>query len=41
MFDTLPDRPPFDDYIARIMQRPAARRAAEKDDALMPEGEGA
>lgn len=41
MFDTLPARPPFDDYIARIVQRPAARRAAEMDDALMPEGEGA
>lgn len=35
-FGTLPKRPNFDAYLARIMSRPAAIRAREIDDALMP-----
>ena len=35
-FGTLPTRPAFDAYLARIMSRPAAIRAREIDDALMP-----
>jgi glutathione S-transferase len=35
-FKTLPDRPTFAAYVARIMQRPAAARARELDDALIP-----
>lgn len=35
-FGTLPSRPNFDAYLARIMGRPAAVRAREIDDALMP-----
>ena len=36
MFDTLEPRPAFEDYLARITARPAAIRANEIDDALMP-----
>ena len=35
-FGTLPRRPAFDAYLERIMSRPAAIRAREIDDALMP-----
>ena len=35
-FGTLPARPGFADYAARITARDAARRASEIDDALMP-----
>jgi glutathione S-transferase len=35
-FGTLPDRPAFRDYAARITDRPAAVRARALDDALMP-----
>ena len=35
-FKTLPDRPAFVDYAARILARPAAVRAAALDDALVP-----
>ena len=41
MFDTLPDRAPFAAYLDRLRARPAAQRANEKDDALMPKEEGA
>jgi glutathione S-transferase len=37
MFGTLPKRPAFEDYYARIAQRPASARARELDDALMAE----
>lgn len=36
MFKSIPDRPAFIDYAARIGSRPAAARARELDDALMP-----
>ena len=36
-FGTMPERPGFRDYVTRIADRPAARRAREIDDALMPE----
>ena len=36
-FGTLPKRPNFDAYLARIMGRPAALRARELDDKLMAE----
>ena len=35
-FGTLPKRPNFDAYLARLMNRPAAIRAREIDDKLMP-----
>jgi len=35
MFATLPKRPAFEEYVARINARPAAVRAREIDDALM------
>jgi len=38
MFGTMETRPGFADYVARISARPAAIRAREIDDALMPEG---
>ena len=38
-FGTLPERPGFAEYVARIMDRPAARRAAKLDDALLEEVE--
>lgn len=34
-FGTLPKRAAFDDYLARILARPAYRRASEIDDALI------
>lgn len=40
MFNTMPDRPAFGPYLARIQSRPAAVRAREMDDALMPEQQG-
>lgn len=36
MFKTLPDRPSFGPYVSRIVSRPAAVRAREIDDALLP-----
>ncbi|WP_129790824.1 glutathione S-transferase family protein [Sphingosinicella sp. CPCC 101087] len=36
-FGTIEKRPAFEDYVARIHARPAAARAAEIDDALIPE----
>jgi glutathione S-transferase len=36
MFGTLPKRPAFEAYVARLQERPAYRSATEKDDALMP-----
>ncbi|MCO5070141.1 MAG: glutathione S-transferase family protein [Rhizobiaceae bacterium] len=36
MIGALPDRPGFADYTARLMARPAAVRARQKDEALMP-----
>jgi glutathione S-transferase len=35
-FGTIEKRPAFENYVARIQARPAAARAAEIDDALMP-----
>jgi glutathione S-transferase len=40
-FGTIEKRPAFEDYFARIQNRPAAARAAELDDALMPKQETA
>jgi glutathione S-transferase len=36
MFKSMPDRPAFIDYAARIGSRPAAARARALDDALIP-----
>jgi glutathione S-transferase len=36
MFGTLEKRPAFEKYAARLRERPAAKRAAELDDALAP-----
>jgi glutathione S-transferase len=36
MFGSIDKRPAFEDYVGRIMSRPAAIRAREIDDALMP-----
>src|SRR3712207_3148436 len=36
MFGSIDKRPAFEDYFARIQSRPAAIRARELDDALMP-----
>jgi len=36
MFGSVEKRPAFEQYWARVSQRPAARRAREIDDALMP-----
>ena len=36
-FGTLPERPAFKPYVDRIISRPAAVRARELDDALLPE----
>ena len=36
MFGTIEKRPAFEDYYGRISERPAAKRAAALDDALMP-----
>jgi glutathione S-transferase len=38
MFGTIEKRPAFERYSARLEARPAARRASEIDDALMPPG---
>jgi len=35
-FGTLPKRPAFESYVARLHARPAYQRANEKDNALMP-----
>jgi glutathione S-transferase len=37
-FGTIEDRPEFRAYLARVQDRPAARRAEEKEDALLPKG---
>jgi glutathione S-transferase len=37
MFGSIPKRPAFEDYIARVSARPAAVRAREIDDALVAE----
>jgi glutathione S-transferase len=39
MFGSIDKRPAFADYVARLQSRPAARRAAEMDDAAMPKRE--
>jgi glutathione S-transferase len=39
MFGSIDKRPAFTDYVGRIQSRPAARRAAEIDDAAMPKKE--
>jgi glutathione S-transferase len=36
MFGTLDKRPAFEAYVARLRERPAARRASEIDDAMVP-----
>ncbi len=36
MFGSIPKRPAFEDYFTRLQARPAAIRANELDDALMP-----
>jgi glutathione S-transferase len=36
MFGSIEKRPAFEDYFARLQARPAAKRANELDDALMP-----
>jgi glutathione S-transferase len=41
MFGTIDKRPAFTDYVARLQARPAAIRAREIDDALMPKKDGA
>ena len=38
-FGTIPRRPAFEDYFARMSERPAFRRGNEIDDALMPKAE--
>lgn len=38
-FGTIPKRPAFEDYFARMSERPAFRRGNEIDDALMPKPE--
>ena len=40
MFGTIEKRPAFETYWHRLSTRPAAQRANEIDDALMPEGQG-
>ena len=40
MFKTLPERPSFQAYAARLSSRPAAIRAREIDDALIAEMKG-
>ena len=39
MFGTIDRRPAFADYVGRLQARPAAQRAREIDDALMPKKE--
>ncbi|HEY0013886.1 MAG TPA: glutathione S-transferase family protein [Allosphingosinicella sp.] len=41
MFGTIDKRPAFADYVGRLQSRPAAVRAREIDDALMPKKDGA
>jgi len=41
MFGTIDKRPAFTDYVARLQARPAAIRAREIDDALMPKKDDA
>ena len=41
MFGTIEKRPAFADYVGRLQARPAAVRAREIDDALMPRKDGA
>ncbi len=40
MFGTIEKRPAFERYYERLAARPAARRANEIDDALMPKKVG-
>jgi glutathione S-transferase len=40
MFGTIDKRPAFADYVGRLQSRPAAVRAREIDDALMPKRDG-
>lgn len=40
MFNSIESRPAFVDYVRRLQARPAAKRANELDDALMPKTEG-
>ncbi|HEX8192808.1 MAG TPA: glutathione S-transferase family protein [Allosphingosinicella sp.] len=40
MFGSIDKRPAFADYVGRLQSRPAAVRAREIDDALMPKKEG-
>ena len=40
MFKLLPERPEFAAYVARLNERPALRRATEKDAQLAKEQEG-
>ena len=40
MFGTIDKRPAFEDYVGRLQCRPAAIRAREIDDALMPKRDG-
>ena len=35
-FNSIPKRPVFEAYVARLHARPAALRAVQIDDALMP-----
>ena len=41
MFKLIEDRPAFRDYVSRLQARPAAVRANQLDDALMPKAEAA
>jgi glutathione S-transferase len=41
MFGSIDKRPAFADYVGRLQSRPAAVRAREIDDALMPKKDGA
>jgi len=41
MFKLIPERPEFAAYIGRLSQRPALKRATEKDARLQKEQEGA
>jgi hypothetical protein len=40
MFKLLPERPEFAAYIARLAERPALKRATEKDAKLQKQQEG-
>ena len=40
MFKLLPERPEFAAYLARLNERPALKRATEKDKKLQAEQEG-